>query len=93
MLSLLLHMNTAYLLDVRSGAAADKVHVPKLWYFKHLCFLDNQLEARESLSSLPSTLPSTVPSSVHSTVPPTPAEGAEEQAEIEKPDLNIFSQV
>ena len=29
----------------RSGAAADEVQEPKLWYYKHLRFLDDQIEA------------------------------------------------
>ncbi|PIO27946.1 hypothetical protein AB205_0162790 [Aquarana catesbeiana] len=60
----------------RSGAAADQVYVPKLWYYQKLRFLDDQTEARQSLSTLPSSLPSTLPSSLPftSTLPSTPAE-------------------
>ncbi|PIO09614.1 hypothetical protein AB205_0048530, partial [Aquarana catesbeiana] len=46
--------------SMRSGASADDVYVPRLWYYNKLRFLDDQTEARASLSTLPSTLPSTV---------------------------------
>ncbi|PIO29522.1 hypothetical protein AB205_0074720 [Aquarana catesbeiana] len=57
--------------SLKSGAAADKVCVPKLWYYSKLRFLDDQTEARQLLSTLPSTLPSTIPS--------TPAEASQEE--------------
>ncbi|PIO29086.1 hypothetical protein AB205_0159150 [Aquarana catesbeiana] len=57
--------------SLRSGASAAQVYVPRLWYFNKVRFLDNQTEARESLSTLPCSLPSTLPS--------TPAEADEEQ--------------
>lgn len=68
----------------RSGASADDVYVPRLWYYNQLRFLDDQNEARPSLSTLPSTLPS------------TPAEADEEQAGssiLDEPDMTIWSQV
>ena len=37
----------------RSGAGAEQVYVPSLWYYSRLSFLDEHLEVRESLSSLP----------------------------------------
>ncbi|PIO09621.1 hypothetical protein AB205_0187750 [Aquarana catesbeiana] len=43
----------------RSGAAADDVYVPRLWYYERLRFLSDHTEVRESLSTLPYTLPST----------------------------------
>ncbi|PIO36896.1 hypothetical protein AB205_0044530 [Aquarana catesbeiana] len=44
---------------MRSGAAAEDVYVPSLWYYNRMRFLEDQMEARESFSTLPSTLPST----------------------------------
>lgn len=38
----------------RSGAGADEVYVPRLWYFESLHFLTDQKEARPSVSSLDS---------------------------------------
>ncbi|PIO23961.1 hypothetical protein AB205_0094300 [Aquarana catesbeiana] len=78
--------------SLRSGASADDVYVPRLWYFDKLCFLDDQTEARESLSTLPSTPPCTPPS----TLPSTPAEADEDQpgtSILEEPDVTIWSQV
>ncbi|PIO40424.1 hypothetical protein AB205_0073380, partial [Aquarana catesbeiana] len=45
--------------SMRSGAAAKDVYVPSLWYYNRMQFLEDQMETRESLSTLPSTLPST----------------------------------
>ncbi|PIO10962.1 hypothetical protein AB205_0077570, partial [Aquarana catesbeiana] len=42
--------------SLRSGASADDVYVPRLWYYSKLRFLDDQTEARASLSTLPSIL-------------------------------------
>lgn len=39
----------------RSGAAADDIYVPRLWYFESLRFLTDQCDCRPSLSTLPST--------------------------------------
>ncbi|PIO34004.1 hypothetical protein AB205_0192090, partial [Aquarana catesbeiana] len=44
---------------MKSGAAAKDVYVPSLWYYNRMRFPEDQIEARESLSTLPSTLPST----------------------------------
>ncbi|PIO24932.1 hypothetical protein AB205_0142200, partial [Aquarana catesbeiana] len=69
--------------SLRSGASADYVYRPRLWYYNKLRFLDDQTAARESLSTLPSTLPS------------TPAEADEDQPGIsilEEPDVTIWSQ-
>ncbi|PIO36897.1 hypothetical protein AB205_0044540 [Aquarana catesbeiana] len=44
-------------ISLRSGASADDVYVPRLWYYDKLRFLDDQTEARASLSTLPSTPP------------------------------------
>ncbi|PIO31591.1 hypothetical protein AB205_0092500, partial [Aquarana catesbeiana] len=69
--------------SMRSGAAAEDVYVPSLWYYNRMRFLEDQMEARESLSTLPSALPSTLPS--------TPAEASEDQpgpsilGEVEEP--------
>ncbi|PIO13449.1 hypothetical protein AB205_0047010, partial [Aquarana catesbeiana] len=41
--------------SLRSGAAADDVYVPRLWYYDSLRFLSDQTEPRPSLSTLPST--------------------------------------
>ncbi|PIO27571.1 hypothetical protein AB205_0171910, partial [Aquarana catesbeiana] len=41
--------------SLRSGAAADDVFVPRLWYYHSLRFLSDQTESRPSLSTLPST--------------------------------------
>ncbi|PIO16332.1 hypothetical protein AB205_0069430, partial [Aquarana catesbeiana] len=68
---------------MKSGAAAKDVYVPSLWYYNRMRFLEDQTEARESLSTLSSTLPSTLPS--------TPAEASEDQPgpsileEVEEP--------
>ncbi|PIO35246.1 hypothetical protein AB205_0216870, partial [Aquarana catesbeiana] len=53
--------------SMKSGAAAKDVYVPSLWCYNRMWFLEDQIEARESLSTLPSTLPS------------TPAEASEDQ--------------
>ncbi|PIO41150.1 hypothetical protein AB205_0116890, partial [Aquarana catesbeiana] len=53
--------------SMKSGAAAKDVYVPSLWYYNRMRFLEDQIEARESLSTLKSTLPS------------TPAEASEDQ--------------
>ncbi|PIO40046.1 hypothetical protein AB205_0161050 [Aquarana catesbeiana] len=45
--------------SMKSGAAAKDVYVPSLWYYNRMRFLEDQIKARESLSTLPSTLPST----------------------------------
>ncbi|PIO14920.1 hypothetical protein AB205_0132100 [Aquarana catesbeiana] len=82
--------------SLRSGASADDVYVPRLWYFDKLCFLDDQTEARESLSTLPFTLPSTLPCTLPSTLSSTPAEADEDQpgtSILEEPDATIWSQV
>ncbi|PIO40935.1 hypothetical protein AB205_0147850 [Aquarana catesbeiana] len=69
--------------SMRSGAAAEDVYLPSLWYYNRMRFLEDQMEARESLSTLPSSLPSTLPS--------TPAEASEDQPgpsileEVEEP--------
>lgn len=42
----------------RSGAGADDIYVPRLWYFESLRFLTEQVDARSSICTL-STLPST----------------------------------
>ncbi|PIO33091.1 hypothetical protein AB205_0130090 [Aquarana catesbeiana] len=39
--------------SLRSGAAAEDVYVPRLWYYSRMRFLEDQIEARESLSTLP----------------------------------------
>ncbi|PIO28212.1 hypothetical protein AB205_0132700, partial [Aquarana catesbeiana] len=41
--------------SLRSGATADDVYVPRLWYYHSLHFLSDQTEPRPSLSTLPST--------------------------------------
>ncbi|PIO09734.1 hypothetical protein AB205_0072640 [Aquarana catesbeiana] len=78
--------------SLRSGASADDVYVPRPWYYDKLRFLDDQTEARASLSTLPSTLSSTL----SCTLPSTPAEADEDQAGssiLEEPDVTIWSQV
>ncbi|PIO22639.1 hypothetical protein AB205_0013120, partial [Aquarana catesbeiana] len=45
--------------SMKSGAAAKDVYISSLWYYNRMRFLEDQIEARESLSTLPSTLPST----------------------------------
>ncbi|PIO28021.1 hypothetical protein AB205_0131960 [Aquarana catesbeiana] len=75
--------------SLRSGAAADQFYVPKLWYYQKLRFLDDQTEARQSLSTLPSCLPST------STLPSTPAEESQEELGpfiLDEMDAPSFSQ-
>ncbi|PIO28523.1 hypothetical protein AB205_0011970 [Aquarana catesbeiana] len=69
--------------SMRLGAAAEDMYVPSLWYYNRMQFLEDQMEVRESLSTLPSSLPSTL----HS----TPAEASEDQPgpsileEVEEP--------
>ncbi|PIO38956.1 hypothetical protein AB205_0122100 [Aquarana catesbeiana] len=45
--------------SMKSGASAKDVYVPSLWYYNRMRFLEDQIEARESLFTLPSTLPLT----------------------------------
>ncbi|PIN98368.1 hypothetical protein AB205_0157780 [Aquarana catesbeiana] len=78
--------------SLRSGGSADYVYVSKLWYFQKLRFLDDQTEARESLSTFPCRIPSTLPS----TLPSTPAEADKEQpgpSILEEADAPSWSQV
>ncbi|PIO11624.1 hypothetical protein AB205_0126800 [Aquarana catesbeiana] len=63
----------------RSGAAADDVYVPRLWYYERLRFLSDHTEVRESLSTLPSTLPS-IPAEASDVQP-----GPSSQEEVEEP--------
>ncbi|PIO13056.1 hypothetical protein AB205_0162320, partial [Aquarana catesbeiana] len=56
---------------MRSGA--DDMYVPSLWYYNRMRFLEDQIEARESLSTLLAPLKSSLPS--------TPAEASEDQPE------------
>ncbi|PIO12269.1 hypothetical protein AB205_0000870 [Aquarana catesbeiana] len=81
--------------SMRSGASADDVYVPRLWYYNKLHFLDDQTEARASLSILPSNLPSTLPCTLPCTLPSTSAEANEDQAGssiLEGLDVTIWSQ-
>ncbi|PIO35666.1 hypothetical protein AB205_0183200, partial [Aquarana catesbeiana] len=66
----------------RSGAGADDVYVPRLWYYDRLRFLSEHTEVRESLSTLPSTLPST-PAEASDVQP-----GPSSQEEVEEPSLS-----
>ena len=43
----------------KSGAGADQVYVPHLWYFESLRFLTEQEEPRASVSSLDSSVSAT----------------------------------
>ncbi|PIO10917.1 hypothetical protein AB205_0027920, partial [Aquarana catesbeiana] len=63
----------------RSGAAADDIYVPRLWYYERLRFLSDHTEVRKSLSTLPSTLPST-PAEASDAQP-----GPSSQEEVEEP--------
>ncbi|PIO09695.1 hypothetical protein AB205_0215780, partial [Aquarana catesbeiana] len=69
--------------SMRSGAAAEDLYVPSLWYYTRMRFLEDQMEVRELLSTLPSSLPPTLSS--------TPAEASEDQPgpsileEVEEP--------
>ncbi|PIO28901.1 hypothetical protein AB205_0220950 [Aquarana catesbeiana] len=77
----------------RSGAAADQVYVPKLWYYQKTRLLNDQTEARQSLSTLPSSLPSSLHST--STLPSTPAEESQEELGpfiLDEVDAPSFSQ-
>ncbi|PIO28601.1 hypothetical protein AB205_0037430, partial [Aquarana catesbeiana] len=68
---------------MRIGAAVEDVYVPSLWYYSRMRFLEDQMEVRESLSTLPSSHRSTLPS--------TPAEASDDQPgpstleEVEEP--------
>ncbi|PIO11972.1 hypothetical protein AB205_0092890, partial [Aquarana catesbeiana] len=66
----------------RSGAAADDVYVPRLWYYERLRFLSDHTEVRESLSTLPPTLPS-IPAEA-SDVQPGPSSQEEEDLSQEE---------
>ncbi|PIO09807.1 hypothetical protein AB205_0135420, partial [Aquarana catesbeiana] len=70
--------------SMRSGAAAEDVYVPSLWYYSRMRFLEDQMEARESLSTLPSSLPSTLPS--------TPAEASDGPSILEEVEETSWSQ-
>ncbi|PIO33089.1 hypothetical protein AB205_0175760 [Aquarana catesbeiana] len=75
--------------SLRSGAAADQVYVPRLWYYQKMQFLDDQTEARQSLSTLPPTLPPTPPSTS------TPTEESQEELGpfiLDEVDAPSFSQ-
>ena len=83
--------------SMRSGAGAGQVYVPTLWYYSKLTFLDEHLEVRESLSSLPprrqsvrrrSSLPSSQPDAPSADVPSQQPSILEED-----PDLPAWSQV
>ncbi|PIO29077.1 hypothetical protein AB205_0116460 [Aquarana catesbeiana] len=79
--------------SLRSEAAADQVYAPRLWYYQKMRFLDDQTEARQSLSTLPPTLPSTLPSSLPSTS--TIAEESQEELGpfiLDEVDASSFSQ-
>lgn len=39
----------------KSGAGTDEVYVPRLWYYDSLLFLTEEVDARASLSTLPSS--------------------------------------
>ncbi|PIO10883.1 hypothetical protein AB205_0002490, partial [Aquarana catesbeiana] len=66
----------------RSGAAADDIYVPRLWYYERLRFLSDLTEVREPLSTLPSTLPSTPAEA--SDVQPGPSSQEEEDLSQEE---------
>ncbi|PIO26060.1 hypothetical protein AB205_0049430 [Aquarana catesbeiana] len=66
----------------RSGAAADDVYAPRLWYYDRLRFLSDQTEPRPSVSTLPSTLSST--SAEAPEVQPGPST---QEEDVEEPSL------
>ncbi|PIO35371.1 hypothetical protein AB205_0043720, partial [Aquarana catesbeiana] len=63
---------------MKSGAKAKNVYVASLWYYNRMWFLEAQIEARESLSTLPSTLPSTPAEASEDQPGPSILEGVEE---------------
>ncbi|PIO16113.1 hypothetical protein AB205_0078610 [Aquarana catesbeiana] len=65
--------------SLRSGAAADDVYVPRLWYYHSLRFLSDQMGPRTSLSTLPST------AAEAPEVQPGPS--TQEEEEVEEPSL------
>ncbi|PIO27635.1 hypothetical protein AB205_0178270 [Aquarana catesbeiana] len=67
---------------LRSGAAADEIYVPRLWYYDRLHFLAGQTEPRPALSSLPSRLPSP-PAEAYDDQP-----GPSRQQNVEEPSLS-----
>ncbi|XP_040215596.1 bis(5'-adenosyl)-triphosphatase isoform X1 [Rana temporaria] len=72
--------------SMRSGVAADQIYKPSLWYYSQLSFLDDHLEARESLSIL---LPRRSSSLSCSQAQPS----LDEQPEfLEEHDFTIWSQ-
>ncbi|PIO15433.1 hypothetical protein AB205_0183030, partial [Aquarana catesbeiana] len=65
---------------MKSAAAAKDVYVPSLWYYNRMQFLEDQIEAWELLSTLPSSLPSTPAEASEDQSGPSILEEAEEQS-------------
>ena len=65
----------------RSGAAADDVYVPKLWYFSSLMFLKDQTEPRQHLSTFPSA------SAEATDTEAEPTQDEEEEEELSLPQV------
>ena len=74
----------------KSGAAARRPKEPKLWYFRQMSFLRDELVSRKSMSSLDSSLPSTQPYSGNSPDSESPAESEEEGLADREADLPLF---
>ena len=74
----------------KSGAAARQPKEPKLWYFKQMSILRDQLDGTQTISSLPSSLPSTLPYSGTSQDPHSPAESEEEGLADRDADQRLF---
>ena len=51
------------LASMRSGAAADSIYKPNLWYYGQMQFIDDHLETRASVSTLPPRNQSSLPGS------------------------------
>ena len=71
----------------RSGAAADSIYQPNLWYYGQMQFLDDHIETRASVSTLPPRNRSSVPCSQEQ------ATSDEDQDFMEDPDCDPWSQV
>ncbi|XP_040197634.1 snake venom metalloproteinase BITM02A-like [Rana temporaria] len=80
--------------SMRSGAAADSIYRPNLWYYGQLQFLDDHIESRPSLSTLPPRGRSGLPCSQSSSLPcrQEQATSEEEPEFLEDPDCDPWSQ-
>lgn len=83
------------LASMRSGAAADSIYKPTLWYYSQLQFLDDHIETRPSLSTLPPRGSSQLPSSQSSSLPCRQEQTSSEEEEefLEDPNCEPWRMV